>query len=58
MGVPVLIGSGATPENLAGLWPHADAFVVGSYLKYDGDWRNAPDPKRVESFVKAAARLR
>lgn len=56
--VPVLIGSGVTPENLAALWPYADAFIVGSYLKQEGDWRNAPDPRRVRALIRAAEALR
>ncbi len=58
VGIPVLIGSGVTPENLPALWPCSDAFIVGSYLKHGGDWRNGPDPRRVETLVKAASRLR
>ncbi|MCH8806908.1 MAG: BtpA family membrane complex biogenesis protein [Planctomycetes bacterium] len=56
--VPVWIGSGLTPENLPALWPHADVFVVGSYLKVDGLWSNALDAERVERFLEAARRLR
>jgi predicted TIM-barrel enzyme len=32
----------------------ADAVIVGSDLKADGRWWNAPDPARVERFVRAA----
>lgn len=56
--VPVWIGSGVTPENLPALWPVADAFVVGSYLKRDGDWRNEPDPARIRTLLGVAAQLR
>lgn len=56
--VPVWIGSGLTPENLPALWPHADVFVVGSYLKVDGLWSNALDAERVERFLGTARRLR
>lgn len=56
--LPVCIGSGLSPENLAGLWPHADIFIVGSYLKVDGLWSNAIDPERVERFMKTVQGLR
>ncbi len=56
--VPVCIGSGVTPENLAELWPHADVFIVGSFCKEDGLWSNAVDPARVRQLVDAASRLR
>lgn len=53
VGVPVLVGSGVTPDNLAAFAPHAHAIIVGSYLKKDGNWRNPPDPARVQSMVKS-----
>ncbi len=49
----VFVGSGVTPENVADLAPHADALIVGSYLKRDGNWENEPDPARVEAMAKA-----
>ncbi|HRX86082.1 MAG TPA: BtpA/SgcQ family protein [Phycisphaerae bacterium] len=55
--LPVLVGSGTTPQNLADLWPHADGFIVGSSLKVDGVWSNPLDPQRVDAFVAAANRL-
>ena len=43
--IPVAIGSGLTPENLPQYWPHADVFIVGSYIKSGGLWSNArPEP--------------
>lgn len=49
----VFVGSGVTPENAPALAPHADALIVGSYLKRDGFWENEPDPARVAAMVKA-----
>ncbi len=49
----VLVGSGTTPENVAELAPHADAFIVGSYLKRDGRWSHPPDKGRVAEMVRA-----
>lgn len=48
--VPVLIGSGVTPENLDAL-KKADGFIVGSYFKKDGYADNAVMPKRVEKLM-------
>ncbi len=56
--VPVWVGSGATPANLAGLWPHVDGFIVGSYFKVDGVWSNAVDPTRVAEFMTQVRALR
>jgi uncharacterized protein len=49
----VFVGSGVTPDNVAAVAPHADALIVGSYLKRDGYWENEPDPARVAAMVKA-----
>lgn len=50
--LPVLIGSGITPHNIHLYRDHADAFIVGSWIKKDGNWKNGPDPKRVEQLLK------
>ncbi len=49
----IFVGSGVTPENVVDLAPHADALIVGSYLKRDGNWENGPDPARVAAMAKA-----
>ncbi len=51
--LPLVIGSGMTPDNAAQLWPRADAAIVGSTLKKDGHWANAVDPERVRRLVAA-----
>src|SRR5262249_10261106 len=51
--VPVFVGSGVTPESVAALAVHADAFIVGSSLKGDGHWANPPDAARVAAMVQA-----
>lgn len=53
--LPLLVGSGATPDRLP---PGADGYIVGSFLKVSGHWRNAPDPRRVESMRRAIQALR
>jgi len=49
----VFVGSGVTPASVPALAPHADALIVGSYLKRGGTWENEPDPERVAAMVKA-----
>ncbi|MFN3197853.1 MAG: BtpA/SgcQ family protein [Bradymonadia bacterium] len=46
-GLPVAVGSGVTAEGAARLASHADALIVGSALKYDGDWRQPVEQARV-----------
>ena len=50
---PVFIGSGATPETLKALSPHADGFIVGSYFKAGGQLDQPVDPARVKAFLRA-----
>jgi hypothetical protein len=56
--LPVLAGSGITADNLPEYFPLADAFIVGSYFKRDGDWREPVEPTRVRAFMKVLRRLR
>jgi uncharacterized protein len=54
VGIPVLVGSGVTPENI-GKYPKADGLIVGSSVKRDGRWDQAIDAARVEAVAKAFA---
>jgi len=56
--LPVLVGSGATPENIARVLPDVDGLIVGSYFKKDGAGRNFVEPARVERFVRRFTELR
>lgn len=56
--LPVLVGSGATPESAEDLLQHADAIIVGSWIKQGGAWSNEIDPKRAEKMVEAVGRAR
>ncbi len=56
-GVPIVVGSGVTPDTVAELLSMADAVIVGTALKQDGDVRRAVDPARVRRLA-AAARAR
>ncbi len=49
--VPVLVGSGATPENLEVLLRRADGVIVGSYIKTNGKAGNPVDFERARRFV-------
>ncbi|MFM7181662.1 MAG: BtpA/SgcQ family protein [Verrucomicrobiales bacterium] len=51
--LPVVIGSGLTADNISSYLPHADVFIVGSSLKFDGNWRKAPDPQRLACMREA-----
>jgi hypothetical protein len=53
-GLPVLVGSGVTPESAPGLLEHADALIVGSWIKRDGSWKNPVDPDRAGAMRRAA----
>ncbi|GAB4306511.1 MAG: BtpA/SgcQ family protein [Candidatus Bipolaricaulota bacterium] len=55
---PVLVGSGATEENVAALLRWADGVIVGSSLKRDGDPTNPVDEERVVRFVAAVRSVR
>src|SRR6185295_11831930 len=50
--IPVLVGSGVTPENLA-RHAAADGLIVGSSVKQGGVWSNALDPARVRAVAAA-----
>lgn len=56
--LPLLIGSGITLENIEEFWNLADAFIVGSYFKTDGYWKNDVDETRVISFMQKVEQLR
>ncbi|MGC2240578.1 MAG: BtpA/SgcQ family protein, partial [Acidimicrobiia bacterium] len=51
---PVILASGASPENLAGFIEMADGVIVGSYLKFEGDAGRPVDPARAIRFIEMA----
>lgn len=51
VGVPTLVGSGITTENLS-QYVDADAFIVGSSIKHDGLWSNPIDLARARALVQ------
>ncbi|MCW5765291.1 MAG: BtpA/SgcQ family protein [Phycisphaeraceae bacterium] len=56
--LPLLVGSGVTPDNIAAMFRHADAVIVGSWFKRRGVWNAPPDPRRAAAFMKAARAAR
>ncbi|MCF7798223.1 MAG: BtpA/SgcQ family protein [Lentisphaeria bacterium] len=51
--LPVLVGSGVTPENFQSVAHYADGFIIGSYFKKDGYWKNGVDGGRVKLLYRA-----
>jgi len=51
---PVLIGSGATEDNIAAFLSVVDGAIVGTSVKEDGLCENPVDPERVRRLVRAA----
>lgn len=47
-GLPVVVGSGVSDEDAGELARIADALIVGSWLKEDGDWRRPVSLARVQ----------
>jgi hypothetical protein len=56
--VPVVVGSGVTPESAPELLAHADALIVGSWYKEGGHWASPPDPRRARELVRAVEAAR
>jgi len=46
-GLPVVVGSGVTDLDAPRLAPIADALIVGSWIKEEGDWRRPVETERV-----------
>jgi hypothetical protein len=50
--LPLLVGSGMTPENISEFLPLADIFIVGSVFRKDGKFLGETEPERVSKFMK------
>jgi len=48
--IPIIIGSGLTAENISNYWKLADGFIIGSYFKEEGYWRNQISIERILKF--------
>jgi len=55
---PILIGSGATEENVGAFLQFADGVIVGSSLKKDNVMENPVDVQRVRHFMDAVKTAR
>ncbi|SMD12068.1 hypothetical protein SAMN06297251_13110 [Fulvimarina manganoxydans] len=56
--LPILVGSGATPDNIARILGQTEGVIVASALKEGGVWWNPVEQTRVERFVAAADEAR
>ena len=56
--LPVLLGSGATPDNLPHVFTRVDGLIVGSYFKHHGKADNLVQESRVKAFAEALRALR
>lgn len=56
--LPIIVGSGVTPDSVERLFEHADALIVGTAIKHDGHWSNAVDATRARTMVEAARAAR
>lgn len=56
--IPVIAGSGITITNIENFYEFCDAFIIGSHLKYNGDWMNKVETKRVKDFMKKISKIR
>ncbi len=56
--VPVLLGSGVTPENVAEFYDAAAGVIVGPFFTAGGLWGHTVEPTRVGRLVEAVRRLR
>jgi predicted TIM-barrel enzyme len=50
--LPLLVGSGVTPETVAGILDLADGVIVASALKAGGVWWNPVEGARVRRFME------
>lgn len=49
--IPVLAGSGITPENIKLYLEYCDGLIIGSYFKKEGKWQNTVDVDRVKLLL-------
>ena len=55
---PLIVASGLTAESVADVLAHAEAVIVGTSIKRDGNIWNPVDPVRARAFVEAAREAR
>ena len=50
--LPILVGSGVTPKNIHDIFAFADAVIVGSSIKQEGNWANPLDETRCKELTE------
>lgn len=55
--MPILIGSGVTKDNLKDYIGVADALIIGSYFKINGNWENDVSAEKVNEFMEYANKI-
>lgn len=55
--LPLLVGSGVTPENVCQILGVTSGVIVASALKHGGVWWNPVDTDRVRHFMSVAAKV-
>jgi uncharacterized protein len=56
--LPLLVGSGVTPDNVGAILAHADGVIVASALKEGGVWWHPVSEARVRAFMEVVAAVR
>ena len=56
--LPLIVGSGVTPENMGSLWSLSRGLIIGSYLKKEGKWDQGLSEERIRKIVDAATAIR
>lgn len=51
--LPLLVGSGVTPDNIKDIFEFADAVIVGSSIKQGGNWANQLDATRCKELIQS-----
>ena len=49
--LPLVVGSGVTPENIKEIFQYSDAAIVGSSIKEGGNWSNSIDSNRCIELI-------
>ncbi len=49
--LPILVGSGVTTRNIKEIFEFADAVIVGSSIKQEGNWANSLDASRCKDLI-------
>ncbi|XP_064541652.1 uncharacterized protein F13E9.13, mitochondrial [Drosophila montana] len=56
--VPLMIGSGVTKENISQYYHDAQAVIIGSHFKHNGNWEQDIDEQALENFMHKVCALR